>query len=250
LNAPYRAADPLGNLVSAHPVAAVQQGVRIGVGLFCLLVALDCFAVPFFDVPGTRALDWPALIALGAVGLAFGALAIWSFSHFVRARHACVSVHEHGLRLQAGARDPRDVRWGDIVSVGGLFWESPSGAPPQASVLWIDERAGGRIALPSPVREPFALGREILRHTFEARLEAARARLAEPAHVRFGRLLLGPDALVLDVDSIPRNTIERVALTSRFLELRIAARIRRLVPTEQVPDADVLLSLLSPAASP
>ncbi|HSN99631.1 MAG TPA: hypothetical protein VLS89_15155, partial [Candidatus Nanopelagicales bacterium] len=158
--APYRVAEPLGPLVSSHPVAGAQQTIRIGVGIFCLLVTVDVLALPFFDLPGTRDFDWHVLIPLGAIALVFLWLAVSSFRLYLRARRQRAEVHEEGLLLHDGARTS-EVRWSDVVSVGGLVWETPGQAPVEGAALWIDVRGGERLPLPSPVREPYALGREI-----------------------------------------------------------------------------------------
>jgi hypothetical protein len=42
ISSPYRTADSLGNIVSEHSVVGLQQVGRIALGLFCLLVAVDC----------------------------------------------------------------------------------------------------------------------------------------------------------------------------------------------------------------
>ena len=246
---PYRDADPLGALVSEHPVSIVQQGIRIGVGLFCLLVALDCVALPLFIMPKEEATELATLLVFGAAAVVFGALGIWAFSHFVRARGQRVEVHEEGLRIGRG-KDTKDLRFHDITSVGGLFWEALGEAPPEVSALWIDDLAGDRIRLPTPVRNPYVLGRELSARTFEHRLEAAERRIEQGGHVSFGRCKLdGMRLYVGENDSVARQEIRRAKLSSRWIEVRLA-RGKRLVPTEEVPDADVLLVMLRKAAPP
>ncbi|MDI1482885.1 hypothetical protein [Polyangium sp. y55x31] len=245
---PYRDADPLGALVSVHPVSIVQQGIRIGVGLFCLLVALDCAALPLFFMPKHEAVEPLSLLIFGGAALVFGALGIWAFSHFVRARGQRVEVHEEGLRIGRG-KDTRDVRFHDITSVGGLFWEALGDAPPEVSALWIDDRAGDRIRLPTPMRDPYALGRELSARTFEHRLEQAERRIQEEGRAFFGRCKLDELRLHLgEGDAVARQEVRRAKLSSRWIEVRLASGGKRLVPTEEVPNADVLLVMLRPKA--
>jgi hypothetical protein len=248
MSTPYRATDPLGPLVSEHPVSLVQQGIRIGVGLFCAVVALDCIAVPLFFWPDYEERDIISMVVFGAASLVFGALAVWSISHFWRARGRRVDVHEEGLRIGRG-RDTRDLRWGDVASVGGLFWEALGEAPPEVSALWIDDKSDERTRLPTPVRHPYALGREIAGRTFDGRIEAIREKLAEGKRVHFGRCSLDADRVFFGDDApIVRSEIKRAKLSSRWIEIRLASGGKRLVPTEEVPDTDVLLALLRPKA--
>ncbi|MDI3284122.1 hypothetical protein [Polyangium sp. 15x6] len=245
---PYRDADPLGALVSEHPVSIVQQGIRIGVGLFCLLVALDCVALPLFFMPEHEGVELTSLLVFGGAGLVFGALSIWTFSHFSRARGQRVEVHEEGLRIGRG-KDTKDVRFHDITSVGGLFWEALGDAPPEVSALWIDDREGNRLRLPTPVRDPYALGRELAARTFEHRLEEAEQRIQEGGRAFFGRCKLDELRLYLgEEDAVLRQEVRRAKLSSRWIEVRLASGGKRLVPTEEVPDADVLLVMLRPKA--
>ncbi len=245
---PYREADPLGALVSEHPVSIAQQGIRIGVGLFCSLVALDCIAVPLFFTPRDEALGITTVFVFGAAALVFGALGVWAFSHFVRARGQRVVVHEEGLRIGRG-KEAKDVRWVDVTSVGGLFWEALGDAPPQVSALWIDDRGGDRLRLPTPVRNPYVLGREIQSRTFEQRLEEAERQIAEGGRAFFGRCVIDATRLFVgEGDAVPRSEIRRAKLASRWIEVRLQRGGKRLVPTEEVPDADVLLAMLRPKA--
>ncbi|MDC3962270.1 hypothetical protein [Polyangium jinanense] len=245
---PYRDADPLGALISEHPVSIVQQGIRIGVGLFCILVALDCVALPLFFMPKHEAVELTGLLVFGGAALVFGALGIWAFSHFVRARGQRVEVHEEGLRIGRG-KDTRDVRFHDITSVGGLFWEALGDAPPEVSALWIDDREGNRLRLPTPVRGPYALGRELTARTFEHRLEEAERRIQEEGRMLFGRCMLDEMRLFLgEGNAVWRQDVLRAKLSSRWIEVRLARGGKRLVPTEEVPDADVLLVMLRPKA--
>ncbi|MDI1449351.1 hypothetical protein [Polyangium sp. 6x1] len=244
---PYRDADPLGALVSEHPVSIVQQGIRIGVGLFCWLIALDCVALPLFFSPYPEGTELAGLVVFGGAALVFGAMGFWAFSHFVRARGQRVEVHEEGLRIGRG-KETRDVRFHDITSVGGLFWETLGDRPPEVSALWIDDHAGDRIRLPTPVRDPYGLGRELSTRTFEHRLEKAERRIQEGGRASFGRCKL--DGLRLSLgegDFVPREVVRRAKLSSRWIEVRLD-RGKRLVPTEEVPDADVLLVMLRPKA--
>ncbi|MDC0746407.1 hypothetical protein [Polyangium mundeleinium] len=245
---PYRQADPLGALVSEHPVSLAQQGIRIGVGLFCLLVAADCVALPFFIIPDHLGHDLASLVVFGGAALVFGALGFWAFSHFVRARGQRVEVHEEGLRIGRG-NDTRDLRFQDITSVGGLFWEALGDAPPAVSALWIDDRTGDRIRLPTPVRDPYKLGRELAARTFDRRLEEAERRIQEKGRVLFGRCMLDEMRLHLgEGDAVSRQAVRRAKLSSRWIEVRLDPGGKRLVPTEEVPDADVLLVMLRPKA--
>ncbi|TKC94099.1 hypothetical protein [Polyangium fumosum] len=245
---PYRQADPLGALVSEHPVSLAQQGVRIGVGLFCLLIALDCVALPFFIIPEHLGHDLAALVVFGGAALVFGSLGFWAFSHFVRARGQRVKVHEEGLRIGRG-KDTKDLRFQDITSVGGLFWEALGDAPPVVSALWLDDHADARIRLPTPVRDPYTLGREIASRTFDHRLEKAERRIQEKGRAFFGRCMLDETRLHLgEGDAVSRQDVRRARLSSRWIEVRLASGGKRLVPTEEVPDADVLLVMLRPKA--
>jgi len=245
MTTPYREADPLGALVSEHPVSLVQQGIRIGVGVFCVIVALDCLAMPIFVFRDGEPFEVMTLVVLGLSALVFGALAVWIFSHFWRARGRTVSVHEAGLRI--GRRgSSRDLRWVDIHSIGGLFWEALGDAPPEISALWLDDPAGDRVRLPTPVRHPYSLGREIASRTFESRLKLARERLAEGRRIHFGRCSIDEHRLFLGEDvPIERASLKKVKLTSRWIEMRLLRGGKRLVPTEEVPDTDVLLAILA-----
>lgn len=237
----YRAAEPLGPLVSSHPVSGAKQGVLIGVGIFCLIVVADVLALPFV-VP--RELDWTLVAVCGAISVVFGWLAVSAFMHHARSRRLQADVFEGGLVLRKGQRE-HALRWDDVRSVGGLLWETPGSEIPEGPALWIDDRAGQRLALPSPARDPYTLGREIRRRTFEARLAEVKRSITSGERAPFGRCALDAQALFIDRESVDRRAVARAGLSSRWLEVRLTRGGKRLVPTEEVPNADVLLALLS-----
>lgn len=239
---PYRAAEPLGPLVSSHPVSGGQQGVRIGVGIFCLIVAVDLFAVPFLALPE---LDWQLVAVCGVAGVVFGWLAVSAFMHHARSRRLQADVLEGGLILRKGRRE-RALRWEDIRSVGGLLEEVPGGNGPEGVALWIDDRAGQRLALPSPARDPYTLGREIRQRTFEARLAEAKRWIAAGERAEFGRCALDTRALYIDREAVERDGVAGATVSWQWVEVRLARGGKRRVRSEEVPDADVLLALLGP----
>ena len=246
MTTPYREADPLGPLVSEHAVTFAQQGIRVGVGIFCAAVALDCVAIPTIAWDKSRPIALMDIAIFGTAALIFGVLAFWAFSHFFKSRGERIEVREGGLRLRNKHR-AKDIRWVDIASVGGLVWEAAGTTAPYLSPLWVDDNAGDRHRLPTHVGDPYSLGREIQARTFEQRVSAIENDLKAGKTVHFGRvsldasrLLLGNEAPILRVD------LKRVALSSRWIEVHAARGGKRIVPSEEVPNSDVLLALLSP----
>jgi hypothetical protein len=238
---PYRTADPLGSVVSEHAVAGVQQVVRIAVGLFCLLVAVDCVWLGMW--PRFGVIHWGAFFVTGLIALLFFWLSWDAFSHFVKARRQRVACHERGLRIHGRERH-QDIHFDDVTTIGGILWQSPEGTPPGGAVLWLDDVNNGRIEMPSPLVKPHELGQTIRSMTFASRRVAAEKRLSKGEEVKFGRVTLGPLVLIVDGDVLPRDTLEMPKISSRWLAVKPRLQRERLVPTEEVANLDVLLSLL------
>ncbi|MBK9259131.1 MAG: hypothetical protein IPM54_04785 [Polyangiaceae bacterium] len=238
---PYRTADPLGAVVSEHSVARVQQSIRVVLGLFCLVVAIDCVWLGiwtrFGDVNVTGA------IVSGVIALVFFWLSWDAFSQYAQARRQRVTCHEHGVRIRDKHRD-HDVRFDDVTSVGGMLWEPTGEKAPAGTVLWIDDAEGARTVLPSPLSNPHEFGEYVRRMTFDKRRLAAQARIANGDETRFGACALGALVLTVNGEVFSRGEIEKVNLSSRWLAIKPRSHAQRMVPTEQIPDLDVMLALL------
>ena len=242
-HSPYRTADPLGSVISEHPVAGVQQVVRIALGLFCLLIAVDCVYLGMW--PRFGEIHWGAFIVTGIIALIFFYLSWDAFSTYAKARRQRVVYHEHGLRIHELTQH-QDIRFDDVTSVGGMLWQTPEGMPPVGAVMWLDDVQERRIELPSPHAKPHELGETIRSRTFEKRRNAAEARLSDGGEVRFGRAVLSALVLIVDGQVWPRSTIEKTRLSNRWLAIRVQGRSECLLPTEEIPNLDVLMSLLQP----
>ena len=239
-SSPYRTADPLGSVVSQHSVAGVQQVVRIALGLFCLLVAVDCVWLGMW--PRFGVIQWGAFFIVGFIALVFFWLSWDAFSQYVKARRQRVACHEHGLRIHERERH-QDIHFDDITAVGGVLWQSPEGVPPGGGVMWLDTTHTGRIELPSPLAKPHELGQTIRSMTFARRRLAAEEGMSKGEEVQFGRIKLGALVLVVDGEVLPRHAIDPLRLSQRWLSISHDKRLHRL-PTEEVPNLDVLMSLL------
>lgn len=246
MTTPYREADPLGALVSEHRISRAQQGIRIGVGIFCGVVTVDCIAIPTVVWGESRPRTLLDVAIFGGATVIFGALTFSAFSHFWRSRGQRVEVREGGLRIEGGAQS-KDVRWTDIASIGGLAWEALEDATPHLTPLWLDDFSGERHRLPAHVHNPYELGREIQARTFEKRLEAVEQELSSGKTVHFGQCSLDSTRVWLGNESpLPRSEIKSVRISSRWIEVRPKRGGKRIVPTEEVPNTDVLLALLHP----
>lgn len=246
MGTPYREADPLGLLISEHAVTRAQQGIRLAVGLFCTAVALDCVAVPTLAWDKSRPVEVMDVAIFGIATLIFSALAISTFSHFLQSRRERVEVREGGLRIRGG-KQAREIRWADMAAVGGLFWQSAPKTTPYLSPLWVDDASGERYRLPTHLVEPYALGQELQSRTFEQRLKAVEETLAAGKVAHFGRIALDENRVVVGEEApIPRAELRRITLTSRWIEMLGARGKRRLVPSDEVPNLDILLAVLSP----
>lgn len=237
---PYRTADPLGSVVSEHPVAGVQQGVRIALGLFCLIVAIDCVWLGMW--PRFGEIHWGAFFATGLIALVFSWLSWDAFAQYVKARRQRVTYHEHGLRIHEHTRH-QDIRFDDIVSVGGVLWQTPVELVPSGATMWLDDVQGRRIELPTPVSKANELGEIIRYRTFEKRRNAAEECIASGQQARFGRVTLGALVLTIDGEIWPRSAIERLNVTQRWFAIKPQGQRERLIASEQITDLDVLLAL-------
>lgn len=237
---PYRTADPLGPVVSEYPVAGVQQKLRIALGLFCLVVAIDCVWLGMW--PRFGEIHWGAFFATGIIALVFFWLSWDAFSQYVKARRQRVSCHEHGLRIH----DPsshQDIRFSDVRSVGGVLWQPP-GTTPRGGVMWLDDNQGRRLELPTPIAKADDLGETIRGRTFEQRRDAAEACISSGERARFGRVTLGDLVLTVDGDVLSRSAIERAIITERWFQIKAPGHNGRLISTEEIADLDVLLALI------
>jgi hypothetical protein len=241
ISSPYRTADSLGNIVSEHSVVGLQQVGRIALGLFCLLVAVDCVWLGMW--PRFGEIHWGGFFITGIIALVFFWLSWDAFSQFVKARRQRVACHEYGLRIYTVGRH-QDVRFDDVTSVGGVLWQAPEGASPGGAVLWLDDVQGRRIELPSPLAQPDELGQTIRSTTFERRRSASEERISRGEEVRFGRLVLGALELFVDGEILPRSALETVKISSRFLVIKAYGRRERLLSTEEIVNLDVLLALV------
>ena len=188
-------------------------------------------------------IHWGAFVVTGVIAAIFFWLAWDAFSHYARARRQRIVQHEFGLRIHE-ARSTYDIRFDDVISVGGTLWQTPPEVPPRGAVTWIDDVEKQRLELPSPHAKAEELGEIIRQRTFESRLAAANLRLAQNEDVRFGRIVLSSSVLIFDSELIPREAIESAALSSRWLAVRVKGQRERIVLTEEIPNLDVLLALL------
>lgn len=239
---PYRLADPLGSAVSEHPVHGVQQGVRIALGLFCLVIAGDCVYLGMWPRFGT--IHWGGFVVTAIIALVFSWLSWDAFAEYIKAGRQRVVCHENGLRIH-NSNGHSDLRFDDITSIGGVLEEAGKGTVPSGAVLWIDDVQGRRIALPSPHAQPHELGEIIRSRTFEKRHSTAQALLSRGEDVRFGRVVLASFALSIDGEVWPRSTLESAKLFRRWLSLAPHKGKTQLLPSEEIPNLDVLLVLLS-----
>lgn len=240
MTTPYRQADPLGEELTKHPVAGAQQVIRLGLGVFCMLVAVDCVWLGLW--PRFGEVLWEGLIVTGVIALVFFWLAWSAFSHYASARKQCITHHEYGLRIY-DAKQHQDVRFDDIVSIGGVLWQTPGQAPPAGAVLWIDDVLGRRIELPSPHALAHELGQTIRQATFGRRRAHIESHLAEGKTVSFGRVKLDPLMLAVDTGVFARTDIDSADIAVRYFRFTVDKN-RHQIPTEEIPNADVLLALL------
>jgi len=238
---PYRTADPLGSVVSEHAVAGVQQGVRIALGLFCLLIAVDCVWLGMW--PRFGEIHWGAFFVIGFIALVFFWLSWDAFSQFIKARRQRVVCHHHGLRIHERERR-QDIRFDDVTAIGGVLWQAPAGVPPGGAVMWLDTIHAGRIAMPSPLARPHELGQTIRSMTFAKRRFAAEECLSQSDEARFGRVTLGALVLIIDGVVLSRSSLESVKISNRWLTIKPHKQRELLIATEEIPNLDVLLSLL------
>ncbi|HRI65779.1 MAG TPA: hypothetical protein PK156_16145 [Polyangium sp.] len=215
--------------------------MRIALGLFCLLVAIDCVWLGMW--PRFGEIHWGAFVVTGVIAAIFFWLSWDAFSHYARARRQRVVQHEFGLRIHEAQRI-RDIRFDDVTSIGGVLWQTPPEMPPRGAILWIDDVHEQRFELPSPHAKAEELGESIRNRTFDKRRAAAELGLAQNEDVRFGRLVLSSLALIVQGEVIPRSAIESATLSARWLTFNIAGQRNRMVATEEIPDCDVLLALL------
>jgi hypothetical protein len=240
-HSPYRHADLLGGVISEHPVKGTQQVVRIVLGLFCLVVALDCVWLGMW--PRFGEIQWGGFAVTGVIALIFFWLAYDAFAQFARARKQRVTCHEFGLRIHDG-KNSKDVRFDDVTSVGGVLWQSGSNGIHGGAVLWIDDVQGSRFELPTPIADALELGASIRKLTFDKRHAEALDRISKGEEVHFGRILLGSLVIVINGAISPRSKIEVASVTSRWLSLRIVGEREQMIPTEEIPNLDVCLALL------
>ena len=240
-SSPYRTADPLGSVVSEHSVAGVQQVVRIALGLFCLLIAVDCVWLGMW--PRFGVINWGAFFVSGVIALVFFWLSWDAFSHYVKARRQRVACHEHGLRIHERERH-QDIHFDDITAIGGVLWQAPEGMPPGGAVMWVDTKHAGRIELPSPLAKPHELGQTIRSMTFAHRRLAAEECLSKGDEAQFGRIKLGSLVLLVDSQVLARNAIEMARISNRWFTVKPQGQRERLIPTEEIAHLDVLMSLL------
>lgn len=240
-HSPYRNADALGTIVSEHRVTGTQQVVRIVLGLFCLLVAVDCVWLGMWARFGE--IHWGAFIVTGIIGAIFFWLSWDSFAQYIKARGQRIVQHEFGLRIH-DTKQYKEIRFDDIASVGGQLWQAPKGMPPLGAVMWLDDVQGQRFELPSPHAQAEELGQTIRSRTFDKRLADTERRIFGNEEVHFGKLALGDLVLVIEGEVVPRSVIESVRLSSRWLEIEVHGQRDRLVATEDIPNLDVLLALL------
>lgn len=238
---PYRTADPLGSVITEHPVAGAQQIIRIVLGCFCLLVAIDCIYLGMW--PRFGEFHASTFILTGMIAAFFFWLSWDAFSHYANARRQRIVQHEYGFRVH-DAKLHQDVRFEDIASVGGVLWQTVNGQRPAGGVIWIDEVQGRRVELPSPHAKTHELGEIIRNRTFDQRLEAAQNSLAKGENVPFGRVTLSSLLMTVQGDVVPRGAIEYARVSNRWLAIKARGQSERLVPTEEIPNLDVLLALL------
>lgn len=237
---PYRSADPLGPVVSEHPVAGAQQVVRIVLGVFCLVIAIDCVWLGMW--PRFGEIHWGAFVATGIIALVFAWLSWDAFSQYAKARRQRVTCHEHGLRIHDRTRH-QDLRFDDLASVGGILWQAAQGMDPGGAVMWLDDAHGQRFALPSPLAKANELGEIIRGRTFEKRRETAESCISNGKGARFGRVVVGDLLVTIDGEVWPRSAIERVSITQRWFSIKPKNQRERVISTEEIADLDVLLSL-------
>lgn len=248
MTTPYREADPLGMLVAEHVVTRAQQGIRLAVSLFCTIVALDCVAVPTIAWDKSRPIEVLDVAIFGTATLIFGSLAVSTFSHFLQSRRERIEVREGGLRIRTG-KDKKEIRWSDIASIGGLAWQAAPNTNPYLSPLWVDDSSGERYRLPTHVVEPYALGQELQSRTYEQRLRAAEETLEAGKIAHFGRISLDANRLYVGKEApMLRSEVKRISLTSRWIEVIDVHGRRRLVPSDEVSNIDVLLAVISPVS--
>lgn len=240
-HSPYRSADPLGRVVSEHPVKGGQQTIRVVLGVFCLLVGADCVWLGMW--PRFGDIHWGGFIITGIIALIFFWLAYDAFAHFARARKQGVTGHEFGIRIQEG-KSRKDVRFDDMTSMGGVVWQTANEKTPGGAVLWLDDVQGSRIELPSPLLNALELGEFIRSSTFEKRHARAVERISEGNEVRFGRVLLGAQVFIIDGLLAARSEIESVRISSHWLAVKMVGKREHLLPSEDIPNLDVLLALL------
>jgi hypothetical protein len=228
-------------VVSEHSVAGVQQIVRIAIGVFCLLVAVDCVWLGMWTRFGE--IHWGGFVVMGFIALIFFYLSWDAFSQYWKARRQRVVCHERGLRFYDLQRH-QDVRFDDVTSIGGILWQSPDGVPPGGAVIWFDVQ-GRRVELPSPLSNPHELGATIRTITFEKRRSTAIEQMSQGDAAQFGRVTLGSLVLIVQGELLLRSAIESVKLSNHWLVIKQVGQRERLLKSEEVTDLDVLLSLLN-----
>lgn len=110
--------------------------------------------------------------------------------------------------------------------------------------MWIDDVQGRRVELPSPHAKPHDLGETIRQRTFGKRHEAAEDCLAKGENVPFGRVTLSSLLMTVEGEVVPRSAIEYARVSNRWLAIKVRGQSERLIPTEELPNLDVLLALL------
>jgi hypothetical protein len=241
IHSPYRSADPLGAVVSEHHVSGGQQVIRIVIGLFCLVVALDCVWLGMW--PRFGVIHWGGFAVTSVIAIVFLWLAYDAFAHFARARKQRVSAHEFGIRIHV-EKSPKDIRFDDMTSLGGVLWQTGNESVASGAVMWIDDVQGRRIELPSPLANALELGDSIRKATFEKRYSQAQARIGANQEVRLGRIMLDPFVIGIDGELSARSEIESARVSSRWLAVKQVGKREQLIPTEEIPNLDVLLELL------
>lgn len=239
-SSPYRNAEPLGTVVSEHTVGGAQQSIRIALGLFCFLIAVDCVWLGMW--PRFGVIYWGAFFIIGVIALIFFWLSWDAFSQYLKGRRQRVVCYQRGLRIYEREQH-RDIRFDDVTALGGVYSQSEAGTPPGGAVLWLDDVHAGRIELPSPLIKTYELGQTIRSMTFAVRRFAAERHISKGEEAQFGRVKLGALVLIVDGEVLPRNTVETVKLSQRWLTIKALNQPAQIVPTEDVANLDVLLSL-------
>lgn len=228
--------------MSEHRVTGAQQVVRIVLGLFCLLVAFDCVYLGMW--PRFGPIHWGAFTITGVIALVFFWLTFDAFAQYFKARRQKVVCHDFGLRIYH-LQTRKDVRFDDVTLVGGMLWQPLPGMVPSGAVMWLDDVQGRRIELPAPLSDANDLGQTIRSSTFDKRRASTESSLSRGESVRFGRVQLGSLVIVIDGELVPRSIIESVRLSNRWLAIKVSGQRERLIPSEEIPNLDVLLSLFA-----